>query len=57
MKVISYPAIAEQDEVWAGRSLLRRKGVALFPELKPLDFLLERLAWQQTSAKLCQTRG
>jgi hypothetical protein len=42
MKVVSYPAIAEQDERWDGKRLLRRKGQALFPALKPLDFLLER---------------
>ena len=34
--VLRYPAIAEHDE------LHRKKGEALFPELKPLDFLLER---------------
>jgi hypothetical protein len=33
---LRYPAIAEQDEEY------RRAGEALFPELKPLDFLLER---------------
>jgi hypothetical protein len=36
VRVLSYPAIAEHDEVF------RRKGEALFPELKPLEFLLER---------------
>jgi predicted phage terminase large subunit-like protein len=36
VKVLRYPAIAEQDEEY------RRAGEALFPELKPLDFLLER---------------
>jgi predicted phage terminase large subunit-like protein len=36
VKVLRYPAIAEQDEEY------RRAGEALFPELKPLEFLLER---------------
>ena len=36
LKVYRYPAIATQDEVH------RRKGEALFPEWKPLDFLLSR---------------
>jgi predicted phage terminase large subunit-like protein len=36
VRVCRYPAIAEHDE------LHRKKGEALFPELKPLDFLLER---------------
>lgn len=35
-KVLRYPAIAEQDERW------RRKGEALFPEFKGLDFLRAR---------------
>jgi predicted phage terminase large subunit-like protein len=34
--LLRYPAIAEHDEEY------RRAGEALFPELKPLDFLLER---------------
>jgi predicted phage terminase large subunit-like protein len=37
-KVLRYPAVAEQDEPH------RKKGQALFPELKPLDFLLQRKA-------------
>ena len=37
-KVLRYPAVAEQDEPH------RKKGQALFPELKPLDFLLQRNA-------------
>lgn len=37
-KVLRYPAVAEQDERH------RKKGQALFPELKPLDFLLQRKA-------------
>ena len=43
VRVLRYPAIAEEDEFdpVTGR-LRRRKGEALFPELKPLDFLLER---------------
>jgi predicted phage terminase large subunit-like protein len=36
MKVLRYPAIAETDEPH------RCKGEALFPQLKPLDFLRER---------------
>lgn len=36
VKVLSYPAIAEQDEP------NRKKGEALFPEHKSLEFLLER---------------
>jgi predicted phage terminase large subunit-like protein len=35
-KLLRYPAIAEHDEQY------RRAGEALFPELKPLDFLQER---------------
>lgn len=38
IKVVSYPAIATQDEQY------RKKGEALFPELKSLEFLLERKA-------------
>jgi predicted phage terminase large subunit-like protein len=36
VKVLRYPAIAECDQEY------RRAGEPLFPELKPLDFLLER---------------
>ena len=36
MRVLRYPAIAEHDEPH------RKKGEALFPEHKPLDFLMER---------------
>lgn len=36
LKVLRYPAIAEQDEPH------RRAGEALFPEFKPLDFLHDR---------------
>jgi hypothetical protein len=36
LKVLRYPAIAEEDTDF------RAKGVALFPEFKPLDLLLER---------------
>jgi hypothetical protein len=36
VRVLRYPAVAEHDE------LHRRKGEALFPEHKPLDFLFER---------------
>jgi predicted phage terminase large subunit-like protein len=35
-KVLRYPAIAEQDETY------RRKGGALFPQMKPLSFLKAR---------------
>jgi predicted phage terminase large subunit-like protein len=43
MKIVSYPAIAEKDEFWQDSSKpLRRIGQALFPQLKPKDFLLER---------------
>ena len=35
-KILKYPAIAEHD------SKRRKKGDALFPELKPLDMLMER---------------
>ena len=38
VKVLSYPAIAEKDEEH------RKKGEPLFPELKSLEFLLERKA-------------
>jgi phage terminase large subunit-like protein len=42
--VLHYPAIAEVDELhqYQGKPIWRRKGEPLFPELKPLDFLLER---------------
>jgi predicted phage terminase large subunit-like protein len=36
VRIVRFPAIAEKDERH------RRAGEALFPELKPLDFLLER---------------
>jgi hypothetical protein len=36
LRKLIYPAIAEQDDGF------RRKGEALFPALKPPDFLLER---------------
>ncbi|MDR1349671.1 MAG: phage terminase large subunit [Zoogloeaceae bacterium] len=38
IKVVSYPAIAEQDEEY------RKQGEPLFPELKSLEFLFERKA-------------
>lgn len=38
IRVVSYPAIAVEDEEF------RKAGEALFPEHKPLDFLLERKA-------------
>jgi unsaturated pyranuronate lyase len=39
--IVRYPALAEQDEYIAGQ-LTRRAGEPLFPELKSLDFLMER---------------
>ena len=42
VRVLRYPAIAEADEFNDRGKLLRRKGEALFPQHKPLDFLLER---------------
>jgi hypothetical protein len=41
VKMLRYTAIAEDDERIDGE-LVRGKGVPLFPELKPLDFLMER---------------
>jgi predicted phage terminase large subunit-like protein len=38
IKVLIYPAIAEHDDEY------RKEGEALFPEHKPIDFLLERKA-------------
>jgi hypothetical protein len=39
--MLRYTAIADDDERVDGE-LVRGKGVPLFPELKPLDFLMER---------------
>ena len=52
LKVFRYPAIAEMDESH------RKKGEALFPELKPLDFLLsqERVLPLRSWAALYQQR-
>jgi predicted phage terminase large subunit-like protein len=52
LKVSRYPAIAEMDEVH------RKKGEALFPELKPLDFLLgqQRTLTQASWSALYQQR-
>jgi predicted phage terminase large subunit-like protein len=52
LKVLRYPAIAEMDEAH------RKKGEALFPELKPLDFLLsqQRVLTQASWAALYQQR-
>jgi hypothetical protein len=36
VRVLDYPAVAEREEPY------RHAGDALFPELKPLEFLLER---------------
>jgi predicted phage terminase large subunit-like protein len=36
MRMLEFPALAERDERW------RKKGDPLFPEHKPLEFLLER---------------
>lgn len=44
VKVIRYPAIAEHAEPF------RKQGEALFPELKSLDFLLERKAAMPSSS-------
>jgi hypothetical protein len=41
VKMLRYTAIADDDERVDGE-LVRGKGVPLFPELKPLDFLMER---------------
>jgi hypothetical protein len=52
LKVLRYPAIAAMDEAH------RKKGEALFPELKPLDFLLaqERILTLASWAALYQQR-
>lgn len=52
LKVLRYPAVAAMDEAH------RKKGEALFPELKPLDFLLsqQRLLTQSSWAALYQQR-
>jgi hypothetical protein len=43
VRMLRYPAIAEDDEYDPlTTELVRGKGVPLFPELKPLDFLMER---------------
>lgn len=44
LKIFSYPSIAEVDEIHHTRlgTHVRYEGEALFPEWKPLDFLLER---------------
>ena len=44
MEVLCYPAIAEHDEKY------RKAGEALFPDLKPLDFLLERKQLQSQAS-------
>jgi predicted phage terminase large subunit-like protein len=46
LKVLCYPAIAEEDEehVFKDKVVRRRKGQALFPAWKPPDFLRERRA-------------
>lgn len=43
LRVLRYTAIAEVDEIhhdWLGRTIYRKKGEALFEELKSLQFLL-----------------
>jgi predicted phage terminase large subunit-like protein len=52
LKLLRYPAIAEMDEAH------RKKDEALFPELKPLDFLLsqQRVFTQASWAALYQQR-
>lgn len=42
IKVLRYPAIAEQDEVMPVTKYHRTKGEALFSEFKPLELLQER---------------
>lgn len=44
VRVLRYPAIAEHDlrHFYRGEYIVRHKGEALFPELKPLDFLVRR---------------
>ena len=44
LRTLTYPAIAEADDGF------RRKGEALFPALKPLDFLLERKSLMSESS-------
>jgi hypothetical protein len=48
-KVLSYEAVATEDD-WSVIERRRRAGAALFPELKPLDFLLERKRLSTTSS-------
>ena len=50
MRVLCFPAIAEADEFDQTGGLFRRKGEALFPEFKSLDFLLERKKLQSQAS-------
>jgi hypothetical protein len=51
MTVLNFPAIAEKDETF------RKKGEALFPEHKPLDFLLERKQLMTESSWAAEYQG
>jgi predicted phage terminase large subunit-like protein len=51
MKVLVWPAIAEHDEKY------RRKSEALFPEHKPLSFLLERKAVMSQASWQAEYQG
>jgi phage terminase large subunit-like protein len=51
MLVLNFPAIAEKDEGW------RKQGEPLFPEHKPLDFLLERKALMTESSWAAEYMG
>jgi len=42
VRVLRYPAIAEKNEIGEDGRVRRRKGEALFPEVKSIDFLLRR---------------
>jgi hypothetical protein len=51
MRVLNFPAIAEMDEGW------RVKGDPLFPEHKPLDFLLSQKALMSESSWSAEYQG
>lgn len=44
VRTLKYKAIAEQDEYFLSGKLKRKAGESLFPELKSLEFLMERKA-------------
>jgi predicted phage terminase large subunit-like protein len=48
-KVLRYPAVADADD-WSVRQGKRKAGEALFPELKPFDFLQERRKLSTTAS-------